>query len=155
MSNSDDFVQSRALAAVRPFAALIGGWATESEHRLLPGTKLMGHVAFAWLPGERFVTWRADNDDPRIPSSLSVVGVMEGDDHLSQQYFDSRGVHRIYRVSFDGTTLVTERKAPGFNQRLHAVLSPDGSTFKGVSQLDEGGGYVDDLSFTFRRQALP
>ncbi|HVY19622.1 MAG TPA: hypothetical protein VHA70_06030 [Bauldia sp.] len=154
MSNSDDFVQNRAFAAVKPFARLIGDWATESTHRLLPGTKLVGHVTFGWISGERFVIWKADNDDPRIPSSLSVVGIMEGDEHLSQQYFDSRGVHRIYRVTFDGTTLVTERKAPGFNQRLHALLSHDGSMLAGVSQLDaNGSGYVDDLSFTYRRLA--
>lgn len=152
MSNSEDYIQSRALAAVKPFAALIGTWSTESTHRLLPGTVLRGRVTMEWLSGERYVIWRADNEDPRIPSSLSVVGVMEGDEHLSQQYFDSRGVNRAYTVTFDGKTLVTERKAPGFNQRLHAELNTDGSEFKGVSQLDEGKGYVDDLWFTFRRE---
>jgi hypothetical protein len=154
MSNSDDFVQSRALAAVKPFTALIGKWSSESTHRLLPGTLLLGRVDMQWLSGERYVIWRADNDDSRIPDSLSVVGVMEGDENLSMQYFDSRGVNRVYSVSFDGKTLTTERKAPGFNQRLHGVLDSDGSVLKAVSQLDENGkGYVDDLSFIFRRLA--
>jgi hypothetical protein len=53
---------------------------------------------------------------------------MEGENELSMQGFDSRGVHRTYAIGFDGRELTLERDAPGFAQRLSAELSDDGST---------------------------
>ena len=77
---------------------------------------------------------------------------MEGENNLSMQYFDSRGVHRVYAIGFDGRELTLERDAPGFAQRSSAKLSNDGSTLAGVSQLNEDDqGYHDDLAFTYRR----
>jgi hypothetical protein len=77
---------------------------------------------------------------------------MEGDHDLSMQYFDSRGVHRVYAIGFDGRELTLDRDAPGFAQRGSAVLSDDGSTLAGLWQLNEDDqGYRDDLAFTYRR----
>ncbi len=45
---------------------------------------------------------------------------MEGEDELSMQYFDSRGVHRVYAIGFDGSELTMERDQPGFAQRASA-----------------------------------
>jgi hypothetical protein len=68
------------------------------------------------------------------------------------QYFDSRGVHRVYAIGFDGRVLTLGRDAPGFAQRGSAKLSDDGSTLAGVWQLNEDDqGYRDDLAFTYRR----
>src|SRR4029453_5347338 len=95
---------------------------------------------------------RAANEHPDFPDSLSVIGVMEGESDLSMQYFDSRGVHRVYAVAFDGRELTLTRDEPGFAQRLSATLSDDGSTFEGVWQLNQDDqGYRADLAFTFRR----
>src|SRR5918911_4914086 len=70
----------------------------------------------------------------------------------SMQYFDSRGVHRVYAIGFDGRELTLERDAPGFAQRGSAKLSDDGSTLAGVWQLNEDNqGYHDDLAFTYQR----
>jgi hypothetical protein len=33
-----------------------------------------------------------------------VIGVMEGENDLSMQYFDSRGVHRVYAARPPGAT---------------------------------------------------
>jgi hypothetical protein len=78
--------------------------------------------------------------------------VMEGENDLSMQYFDSRGVHRVYAIGFDGRELTLKRDAPGFAQRGSATLSDDGSTLAGVWQLNEDDqGYRDDLAFTYRR----
>ena len=77
---------------------------------------------------------------------------MEGDDDLSMQYFDERGVHRVIAIEFDGKELTSLRDAPGFAQRTTATLSDDGSTLAGVSQLNQDDqGFVDDLAFTYRR----
>jgi hypothetical protein len=134
-----------------PFKALIGGWTMELTHPAIEGNVIRGRTTYEWLEGGRFLIQRAENEHPDFPDSLSVVGVMEGDSDLSMQYFDSRGVHRVYAVAFDGRELTLERDEPGFAQRLSATLSDDGLTLTGVWQLNEGDGYRDDLALTFRR----
>jgi hypothetical protein len=138
-------------AKLEPFEALIGEWTVEATHPAFPGLVVRGWTTYEWLEGRRFVIQRAGNEHPDFPDSLSVFGVMEGDTDLSMQYFDSRGVHRVYAATFDGRELTWAREAPGFAQRLTATLSEDGSTLTGISQLDEGDGYRDDLAFTYRR----
>lgn len=137
---------------LRPFEALIGEWETESTHRLMQGTLIRGRTTYEWLEGRQFLIQHAVTDHPDIPDAICVIGAMEGEEDLSMQYFDSRGVHRVIAIEFDGTELTTERDAPGFAQRSTATLSDDGSTLAGVSQLNKDDeGFVDDLFFTFRR----
>jgi hypothetical protein len=137
---------------LKPFEALIGEWTMEMTHPAVEGTIISGRATYEWLEGGRFLIQRAVNEHPDFPDSLSVIGVMEGESDLAMQYFDSRGVHRIYTVGFDGSELTLERDEPGFAQRLSARLSDDGATLTGVWQLNEDDqGYRHDLAFTFRR----
>jgi hypothetical protein len=94
-----------------------------------------GRAAYEWLEGGRFLIQRAVNEHPDFPDSLSVIGVMEGQNDLWMQYLDSRGVHRVYAIGFDGRELTLERDASGFAQRGSATLSDDGSTLANVWQL--------------------
>ena len=144
--------QSDVKELMEPFGALVGDWTTESTHPAFGDTVVPGRARFEWLSGERFLIERAEHDHPELPDSLRVFGVMEGDEELSMQYFDSRGVHRIYQVSFDGRELRHWRDAPGFAQRITLTLSDDGSTLTGTSELNENDqGYRDDLAITYRR----
>ena len=134
------------------FEALLGEWTIEMTHPMAEDTVVRGRATYEWLEGDRFLIQRAVNDHPDFPDSISVIGVMEGEDDLKMQYFDSRGVHRVYAVGFDGTVLTLERDAPGFAQRVAARLSDDGSNLAGVWQLNKDDqGYRDDLAFTYRR----
>ena len=139
-------------AKLEPFQALIGEWTIEMTHPMVEDTVVRGRAIYEWLEGGRFLIQRAVNDHPYCPDSLCVIGVMEGENDLSMQYFDSRGVHRVYAIGFDGRELTLGRDAPGFAQRGSAKLSDAGSTLAGVWQLNEDGqGYHDDLAFTYRR----
>ena len=139
---------------MEPFEALIGEWAIELTHPMIGDMVVRGRTTYEWLEGGRFMIQRAVNDHSDFPDSLSVIGVMEEENDLSMQYFDSRGVHRVYSIGFDGRELTLERDTPGFAQRLSAKLSDDGSTLAGVWQLNEHDqGYRDDLAFTYRRVA--
>jgi hypothetical protein len=141
-----------ATAKMRPFTVLIGDWRTEVKHPAMPGVIVKGTCRFEWLSGERFLVQRAQNDHPDFPDSISIIGVMEGEAEPSMQYFDSRGVHRLYRVAFDGRALKLWREDPDFAQRVAMALSADGATLAGVWQLNERGqGYKDDLTTTFHR----
>ena len=112
-------------AKLEPFQALIGEWAIEMTHPMVEDTVVRGRATYEWLEGGRFLIQRAVNEHPDFPDSLCVIG-------LSMQYFDSRGVHRVYAIGFDGRELTLERDAPGFAQRGSAKLSDDGSTLAGV-----------------------
>jgi hypothetical protein len=141
-----------AKAKMKPFAALIGDWMLEITHPSVPDTVVKGEARFEWVHGERFLIQQSENEHPDFPDSLSVIGVMEGEEELSMQYFDSRGVHRLYRAAFDGRELKLWRDDPGFAQRVTIKLSSDGKTFGGVWQLNENDqGFKDDLAITYRR----
>lgn len=139
-------------AKLEPFQALIGDWTMEMTHPMVEDTVVRGRVTYEWLGGGRFLIQGAVNEHHDFPDSLCVIGVMESEDDLSMQYFDSRGVHRVYAIGFDGRELTLERDAPGFAQRGSGKLSDDGSTLSGVWQLNQDDqGYRDDLAFTYRR----
>jgi hypothetical protein len=145
--------QADPVAKLEPFRTLVGDWSIELTHPALEGTLVRGQATYEWLEGGRFLIQRAVNDHPDFPDSLSVIGVMDGDSDPSMQYFDSRGVHRVYAIGFDGHRLTIERDAPGFDQRATATLSEGGMTLAGVWQLNEDDqGFRDDLAFTYRRR---
>ena len=139
-------------AKLEPFQALIGEWTIEWTHPLVEDTVVCGRATYEWLDGGRFLIQRAITEHPDFADSLCVIGVMEGENDLSMQYFDSRGVDRVFAIGFDGRELTLERDAPGFAQRGSAKISDDVSTLAGVWQLNEDDqGYRDDLEFTYRR----
>ena len=134
-----------------PFEVLVGDWMTEATHVALDNV-IRGWVRFEWLAGARFLIQRSEADHPDVPDALSVIGIMEGDRDLSMQYFDSRGVHRIYRIAFDGSELRIWRDAPVFAQRSTTSLNPDGSMLEGSWELNENGqGFRHDMAISYRR----
>ena len=151
-----------------PLTRLVGTWTTEATHPAMPGVVVRGTAVVEWLEGERFLTVRARNDHPDVPDSLSVIGSMGQDrvgsagaavpaggsvSPLRMHYFDSRGVSRVYEVSVDAAAWRWWRDAPGFSQRFTGVISADGSTIVGQSQLCEDDvQWTDDLKITYRRR---
>jgi hypothetical protein len=135
---------------LEPFNALVGTWEIEAVHPALPDTIVHGAALFEWLEGGRFLLERSRLDHPEFPDSLVVFGVDE--DGPSMDYFDSRGVHRSYRVSLSDGIWRMWRHAPGFSQRFEATLSDDGATIEGLWKLSrDDATWVDDLAVTFRR----
>ncbi len=63
-----------------------------------------GGRQFEWLPGNQFLTLRWEVPMPEAPDGLAVMGWDEERKTLLQHYFDSRGVCRVYTMSFDGRT---------------------------------------------------
>jgi hypothetical protein len=130
--------------------ALAGTWMTEGAHPLLPDAAIHGETTFEWLDGERFLIMRSHYDHPEIPDAIAVTGVV--DDQLSMQYFDSRGVHRVYSVTMTADTWHFWRDDPGFSQQFTGTFSEDGTTITGRGQLSrDGTTWDDDLALTYRR----
>jgi hypothetical protein len=128
---------------------LVGAWTTEATHPEVPGTTVSGTAEVEWLEGERFLVFRARNDHPDFPDSISIIGDTEG---LRWHYFDSRGVHRIYemRITDDGWEIA--RDAPQFSQRLIVRFQEGDNAMEGRSKLSrDDRTWQDDLQITYRR----
>ena len=100
-------------AKLEPFQALIGEWTIEMTHPMVENRVVRGRVTYELLEGDRFLIQRAVTEQPDFPDSLCVIGVMEGENDLSMQYFDSRGIHRVYAIGLDGRELTLGREARG------------------------------------------
>jgi hypothetical protein len=136
---------------LEPLNALVGAWAIEATHPMVPDTVVQGTADFDWLEGERFLLQRSRTDHADFPDSLIVFGSNE--DGLSMHYFDSRGVHRVYQVSLSGDEWRMWRHSPGFSQTFEGRFSADGNTIAGLWKLSrDDTTWDDDLAITFRRE---
>jgi hypothetical protein len=99
--------------ALQPF---VGTWHTESS---LGDARAV--TTFEWTLGGAFLLQRSEVDLPEAPDALCLIGA-DGD-HFTQHWFDSRGIVRVYAMTFDGTTWTLERDDPDFAQRYIAQFS--------------------------------
>jgi hypothetical protein len=137
-------------AQLEHLRALAGTWTTEGAHPLLPEAKIRGRASFEWLDGEKFLIWRSHYEHPDIPDAIAVIGVL--DDGLAMQYFDTRGVHRVYSVSAGPGVWRFWRDDPDFRQRYTNTFDDTGDLFTSSGQLcRDGATWDDDLQLTYRR----
>jgi hypothetical protein len=117
-------------------------------HPLLPGEAIRGRSTFEWLDGGLFLIWRSHYDHPQIPDAVAVTGVIDG--QLAMQYFDARGVHRVYSVSVSPGTWRFWRDDPDFAQRTTGRFDADTITTEGQLSYD-GSTWDEDLRLGYRR----
>jgi hypothetical protein len=140
-------------ANLHSLTVLVGEWTSAATHPASPGLVVPGRASVAWLEGERFLLQRTQSDHPEFPDALSVLG--ETDEGLVSHYFDSRGVHRIYRLGFDDGIWRLWRNEPGFNQRFTGTFDDDGDRIVGVWEVSpDGSDWERDLEITFSRRRV-
>ena len=137
--------------AVEELGAFVGDWELSVD---LPGAEeTRGHVVFDRM-GETLVQ-RTFVPVPEAPDSCCVIMYRAG--AFTQHYFDSRGVARVYAMTFDGRTWILERTKPDlspldFAQRYIGILSDDLTTISGEWQTsDDGQEWHRDFGMTYRR----
>jgi hypothetical protein len=143
--------------ALEPF---IGAWSVEAEFSAPgPGT-VRGHTSFRWLLGRRFVEQSADVDLPEAPDGQMIITPdSRRPGGYLQHYFDSRGVVRLYAMTFDGRIWTLSRVEPDFSpldfaQRFTGTFSADGHTIAGQWETSaDGVEWVLDFRLTYRRTA--
>ena len=147
---------------------LVGTWTTEGTHPAVPGVVVRGTAMIEWLEGKRFLIHRAGTDHPDFPDSISIIGFTDrdrvseapgatrepaGKRDLSMDYYDSRGVFRLYQARVDDEAWRWWRNSPGFSQRFTGTFAHGGDTIVGVSQLcKDDVHWNDDLKITYRRR---
>ena len=121
----------------------------------LPGAdNVRGHVVFEAVGA--ILVERTSIPVPEAPDSVCVI-VARADAGFVQHYFDSRGVARLYAMTFDGSTWTLERTTADFSpleflQRYVGSFSDDRATIDGEWQTSEDGReWRRDFRLTYRR----
>ena len=89
--------------------AFVGEWRLEFPAFSFP-PGLPAHAArttFKWTLGGAFLLQQATVPVPEAPDGLCVIGLDAGDGY-TQHYFDSRGIARVYAMTFDGRVWTLE-----------------------------------------------
>ena len=146
-------VVGKPLDALQPF---IGEWSVEGRHVALPDMVIRGRSVFEWWGDRTFLMHRATLDHPDFPDSIEIMGATQPDGGLAKHYFDSRGVHRLFAMTFDGGVWTLFRKAAGpddFDQSTNYVFSADGRTITSQSDRTEPGAHdmKPDFMVTYTR----
>lgn len=136
---------------IEDLGVFVGEWELSVD---LPGAEdVRGRVVFDGM-GEVLVQ-RTSVPVPEAPDSFCVIMSQAG--AYTQHYFDSRGVARVYAMTFDGRTWILERKKPDlspldFCQRFVGIFSDDQMTMSGEWQTSEDGSeWRRDFGLTYRR----
>jgi hypothetical protein len=144
--------------AIRRLAAFIGEWRMQATFKDTPAIDAGASVVFEWLPGERFLIERWEVPLPEAPDGVAIIGAdPEHHGNYLQHYFDSRGVARVYKMSFDDGIWKLWRDTPDFSpldfaQRYAGSLSEDGNTISGAWEIcHDGATWEHDFDLTYTR----
>jgi hypothetical protein len=138
---------------LRRLEPLVGTWRMDASFAGAgPGT-----ARFEWVLDRRFlIEW---SEAPGAPDGIAIVG-LDPDGGYVQHYFDSRGIARVYAMTFgDGTwTLLRDRAdfTPlGFARRFTANVDEDAGTIHGRWERSDDGGvtWEHDFDLTYTKTA--
>jgi hypothetical protein len=130
----------------------VGEWDTEATHPKLEGT-LRGRATYEWLTGRSFLIQRSESPPNTVPSSIAVIGGGDTPGTWPMHYFDSRGIMRMYQLSFHGRVLKIWRDDPGFLQRSVGVFEDGERTLRLTWELAEDNGpWKRDLDMIYHRR---
>jgi hypothetical protein len=131
--------------------ALVGEWEISGNHPQLGSIEDLGRMWFEWMAGEKWLIQRWESGRPEFPSGLALIGpVGESPGSYRQNYFDSRGVERLYEMSLSNGMWVLERRDDDFWQRFRGDVGPD--LISGAWEKAEPGGEWElDFGIDYRR----
>ena len=141
--------------ALEQLAAFIGEWdieITAMSFREDPSAVDRGHSSFAWLEGGAFLMQHSEISASDFPRSVAVMGADDEAGIYRMLYYDSRGVSRIYRMTFSGGIWTLWRDFPGFSQRFHGTFSEDGRIITAYwERSTDGTNWEHDFALTYTK----
>ena len=142
--------------ALKRLDVFIGEWRLGLGFSVPPMEAGGARSVFEWALDGQFLVQRTEIPDPQAPNSLSVVALDPNTNAYTQHYFDSRGVVRLYAMTFDDGIWTLRREKPDFtpldfSQRFTGKFSPDGNAITGTWEIDEGSGWRKDFDLTYTR----
>jgi hypothetical protein len=136
--------------------AFVGEWSIEAKFPDAPPTDTRGRVVFEWMPGAQYLVERWEVAHPDAPDGIAIIGVDHSGEKYLQHYFDSRGVARVYEMSFDDGVWKLWRASADFtplefSQRFTGTFGDDGTTIDGRWEISHDGSTWEldfDLTYT-------
>ena len=133
--------------ALRQLEVLIGEW--EIEVPQFPGPP--GRGRFEWLEDGAYLRFHADAPDP-APSATLIISRDESSEVYTVLHYDSRGVSRVYQMSFGEDVWKIWRQAPGFWQRFSGTIADDGSSIRAAwEKSSDGSSWEHDFDLIYRK----
>jgi hypothetical protein len=138
--------------AMARLAVLVGEWTQQVDVTGVPA----GTTVFEWALGGSFLLQRNKIPHPDFPDSILIIAADPGGKTYTQHYFDSRGVARIYNMTFGEEKWTLQRDAEDFTpldsaQRFSGTFD-DESTINGAWEHSEDGvTWKRDFSLSFRK----
>jgi hypothetical protein len=141
--------------ALDELTLLIGEWTIEITSMSFnpdPSAVVRGHSSFDWLEGRAFLIQHSEIDHSDFPRSKAVIGADDEAGTYRMLYYDSRGVSRIYRMTFSGGIWTIWRDSPGFSQRFHGTFSEDGTTITAYwEKSTDGSNWERDFDLIYTK----
>jgi hypothetical protein len=139
----------------------IGEWRMDASLPDIP----VGVTVFEWLAGEQFLVQRWGFPRPVGSQGtkeiefggICIIGLDQDGQALVQHYFDSRGVARLYGMSFtDGVWKLWRDSADfsplDFRQRFTGTFSEEGNSIEGRWEIPhDGSSWKRDFDLTYSR----
>jgi hypothetical protein len=144
--------QAARKAALKRLDAFIGEWSVKAS---FPGSS-PGRSVFEWAIQGQCLIQRTQAPDP-APDSVAIVAVDPKTGAYTQHYFDSRGVVRVYAMTFSRGTWELSRNSPDFSpldfsQRFRGRFTDGGSTIRGTWEIcHDGRKWERDFDLTYTK----
>jgi hypothetical protein len=148
--------QTARKAALQRLDAFVGEWGLGLGHAIPPPPNGGPRSVFEWALDGQFLVQRSEVPDP-APSGLCIVAYEPNTDAYTQHYFDSRGVVRLYAMTFRDGIWTLSRESPDFtpldfSQRFTGTFSADGNTILGTWEITgNGSGWKKDFDLIYSR----
>ena len=140
-----------------PLEPFVGTWSIEADFPGQGPTGPGGRCVFEWALGGSYLLQRSEVDHPDAPDALSVIAAGDAPGAYTQHYFDSRGVVRVYAMTFADGAWELLRTAPdfsplSFSQRYVGAFGADGDVIDGRWETsDDAQRWELDFGLTYRR----
>ncbi len=146
------------MSDIKGLEPLVGEWKMAAVFKNLPPSDADARARFEWLAGESFLVERWEVPVPEAPDGIAIIGAdPKSPGNFLQHYFDSRGVARVYKMSFRDGVWKLWRDEPDyspldFSQRFTGTLSDDGKTISGAWEIcHDGKNWEHDFELNYER----
>jgi hypothetical protein len=154
-SKSAQVPQQPSNPALERLSVFIGEWDIEITSMSFEEDKtavVRGHASFDWIEGGAFLIERFEVAETAFPRGISIIGPDDSAETYGMLYFDSRGVSRIYQMSFSGDVWKLWRDFPGFSQRFIGTFNADRNLITARwEKLSDGSNWELDFNLTYTR----
>ena len=142
--------------ALNDLEALVGDWEMELSNAAFlpdPSDTAKGSASFAWAQDGAFLLMRSMGDgQPSPPAAVLMIGRDDAAADYTVLYYDSRGVSRVYAMSFADGVWKMWREATGFSQRFEGAISQDGATIAAHWEKSfDGATWEHDFDLTYTK----